>query len=77
VEGEEDGGDEEEDGLEGLEDAGRDGVRLVHLLGGLNAGWWCEFQSITEVLLAGPETGDRAETAGMGGGFDAAGGCYP
>jgi hypothetical protein len=30
VEGEEDGGDEEEKGLGGLEDAGRDGVGLIH-----------------------------------------------
>jgi hypothetical protein len=30
VEGEKDGGDEEEHGFQSLEDAGRDGVRLVH-----------------------------------------------
>jgi hypothetical protein len=30
VEGEEERGDEEENGLDGLEDAGRDGVRVVH-----------------------------------------------
>jgi hypothetical protein len=34
VEGEKDGGYEEEDGLGGFEDAGRDGVRVVHLLRG-------------------------------------------
>jgi len=60
VEGEEEGGDEEEDGLEDLENAGRAGVRLVHLLRGLNAGWWYEFQSITEVLLRARFAGKRA-----------------
>jgi hypothetical protein len=30
VEGEEERGDEEENGLDDLEDAGRDGVRVVH-----------------------------------------------
>jgi hypothetical protein len=59
VQGEEEGGDEEEDGLEDPEDTGRDGVRVVHLLGGLNAGWWHQFQSITEVLLGERYVGDR------------------
>jgi hypothetical protein len=46
---EEDSSGEEEDGLDGLEDVRRDGVRLVHELRRLNAGKWREFQSITEV----------------------------
>jgi hypothetical protein len=72
VEGEEDGGDEEKDGLGGLEDAGRDGVRVVHLARGLNAGWWHEFQSITEVLLS-----VIAMTPGRGGdGLTSRAGCY-
>jgi hypothetical protein len=62
VEGEEEGGDEEEKGFDDVEDTRRDGVRVAHLLRGLNAGWRYEFQSITEVLLRGRSAGDHAET---------------
>jgi hypothetical protein len=59
VEGEEEGGDEEEKGFDGVEDTRRDGVRVAHLLRGLNAGWRYEFQSITEVLLRGRSASDQ------------------
>jgi hypothetical protein len=61
VKGEEEDGGEEENGLDGLEDAGRDGVRVVHLLRRLNAGWWREFQTITEVLRRDGKRCGRAE----------------
>ncbi len=50
MQGEEDSGDEEENGLDCLKDMERNGARLVHLLRGLNASWHREFQSITEAL---------------------------
>jgi hypothetical protein len=65
VEGQEEGGAEEEDGFDGVEDTGRDGVRVAHLLGGLNTGWRYEFQSITEVLLRERPAGDHAVQTGV------------
>jgi hypothetical protein len=81
VEGEEESGGEEENGLGGLEDAGRDGVLMAHLLERINAERWREFQTITKVLR---RDGMRAiawvfelERSGAGARGAEQGECYP